>query len=170
MAAQARILYLDFDGPLHPDEVFISPRRGIHLADRVAAKGHRLFENVPVLEAVLADFPGVRIILSTSWVRARSFDFARDKLTTPLRNRVIGATFHRRYANKTDFEATPRGMQVMADAARRGLSFADWVAVDDNDEGWTPQARERLVLTDSCTGLGCTSTVDRLRQLLDQRV
>lgn len=57
------ILYLDYDGVLHPEDVYRHPRRGIYFGQTGA--GHALFENCDVLIQVLAPYPEVRIALST---------------------------------------------------------------------------------------------------------
>ena len=56
------ILYLDFDGVLHPDEVYI-------VKDKVVLRAEgRLFMWADRLAEALADRPAVRVVLSTSWV------------------------------------------------------------------------------------------------------
>ena len=57
------VLFLDFDGVLHPDAAFRT-RRGIELR----APG-KLMMHAETLENILLDYPEVRICLSTSWVR-----------------------------------------------------------------------------------------------------
>ncbi len=54
------VLYLDFDGVLHHEDVHWDPRRGAYLGG--AAGGHRLFEWIPALEQLLQEFPAVRIV------------------------------------------------------------------------------------------------------------
>jgi hypothetical protein len=40
--AKHQVLYLDFDGVLHPDEVYWHPRRGAYLREDLVAAGHAL--------------------------------------------------------------------------------------------------------------------------------
>lgn len=40
----------------------------------------------------------------------------------------------------------------------------NWIAIDDDDEGWAESARHRLVLTNGERGLGCSSAIQTLRQ------
>ncbi|MDD5297964.1 MAG: HAD domain-containing protein [Rhodocyclaceae bacterium] len=162
------ILFLDFDGPLHPDEVYHFPGQGIVLrkanlpAEYAEAE---LFCHMPLLEGVLADFPGVRIVLSTSWVPAIGFDNTKARLSPALQERVIGATFHRRYTpywhRQTRFE------QIMEHVARHRLGSC-WIAVDNDDWGWSKAHVGNLVLTDDYAGLGDPAVLDRLRQRLAQ--
>ena len=71
------LLYLDFDGVLHHDEVYFHPRRGVYLN---APPEHRLFQHVGLLESALAPYPTLQIVLSTSWVRVFSFSGALKRL------------------------------------------------------------------------------------------
>lgn len=87
-----KVLYLDFDGVLDDDEVYVHPRRGIY----IATPGRMLFESEPILEALLAPYPDVAIVLATSWVRVLTFHRAKTHLSPALQQRVIGTTFHSR--------------------------------------------------------------------------
>jgi hypothetical protein len=98
-----KVCYLDFDGVLHDEEVFWHPRRGIYLK----TPGRTLFEWLPILDELFAPHPDVKIVLSTSWVRARSFYFAKKQLTPRLQERVIGATYHRRHMRQEEFIRLP---------------------------------------------------------------
>jgi len=61
------ILFLDFDGVLHPDEVYLVHGRPVLRDDG------SLFMWAPLLAEALTPFPDVQIVLSTSWVRELSF-------------------------------------------------------------------------------------------------
>lgn len=155
------VLYLDYDGVLHPDAVFAFRGRGIVLLE----EGHELFECVPILEAILDDFPAVRLVLSTSWVRALDFKKAKARLSPALQRRVVGATFHRQM-DEIAFQQLPRGVQILEDAQRRGVS--QWVAIDNDDELWPRAHRNRLVLTDPEVGLLDTTVEHQLREKLEE--
>ncbi|HYB51328.1 MAG TPA: HAD domain-containing protein [Burkholderiaceae bacterium] len=71
------ILFLDFDGVLHPDPC---PDKG------------RLFENAQRLADTLAQFPEVAIVLSTSWRNVRPENELLEPLPATLRVRVLGIT------------------------------------------------------------------------------
>lgn len=58
--------YLDFDGVLHPEDVWCRPGWGAYVA---SPPGHRLSKHAALLAGVLAPIPEVQIVLSTSWVR-----------------------------------------------------------------------------------------------------
>jgi hypothetical protein len=142
-----KICYLDFDGVLHDDAVYYSAERGIY----VATPGRILFEWMPILEELLAPYPLVKLVLSTTWVRQRSLEFAKGKLSPALQARVIGATFDIRETQKLEFDLMSRGAQVLADVERR--LPASWFAIDNDSAGWPAAARPRLVLTDDRLGL-----------------
>lgn len=57
-----KIIYLDYDGVLHDEQVFFHPKRGIYMKtpDRI------LFEWMSILDELLRPHPDVKIVLSTS--------------------------------------------------------------------------------------------------------
>lgn len=147
-AAQGRpVIYLDYDGVLHPSEVYVTKKGGIELR----APGHSLFECAPILVRLLEPHPEVRIVLSTSWARVFHFLRAKSYLPKDLVDRVIGSTFHRRLMVAHEFGQLSRGEQILCDARRRGAG--DWVALDDDDEGWPPSIADRLIKCDPDQGL-----------------
>jgi hypothetical protein len=149
------VLYLDFDGVLHHEDVWWHPRRGTY----IKAPGHQLFEHVPLLEAALEPFPDVRIVLSTSWVRVLRFSRAVKRLSPELRQRVVGATFHTRM-NRQSFEDRPRGVQILDDVRRRQPRH--WVALDDDAEGWPESHKEHLVHTNDILGISAPGVIEAL--------
>jgi hypothetical protein len=155
-----KVLYLDFDGVLHDDAVYVSAKKGIH----IDTPGRTLFEWMPMLEQALEPYPEIQIVLSTSWVRGNSFSFAKNKLSQTLEDRVIGATFHNALMQKWDFDNMSRGMQIWADVVRRKPTA--WCALDNDAFGWPTWCRDRLVKTEDRTGIGCPDAQDRLRQML----
>lgn len=142
-----KVLYLDFDGVVHDGEVYWHVKRGIYMK----TPGRRLFEWMAILEELLAPYPDVKIVLSTSWVRVRNFNFARSMLSPALQARVIGATFHKREMRKDVFELLSRGAQVVQDAGRRQPKH--WFALDDDVEDWPKAFLGNLVATVSSKGV-----------------
>jgi hypothetical protein len=154
------VLYLDYDGVLHHENVMRHPRRGIYLD---APEEFTLFQHMPSLEALLAPYPEVRIVLSTSWVRVLGYSRTLKRLTPGLQARVIGATYHSRMHSGA-FAMLPRGVQVLDDVERRRP--ADWIALDDDDVGWPTEHRDRLVLTDERLGLSAPGAPDEFKKKL----
>ncbi|MBI6814935.1 hypothetical protein YA0032_28015 [Pseudomonas amygdali] len=85
LTAKHHVLFLDFDGVLHPDAVYLSSSGPI-LRDE-----GELFMWAPNLENVLEQFPSVSLVLSTSWVRHLGFKRAKNYLSTALSSRVVNA-------------------------------------------------------------------------------
>lgn len=166
--APLQVLYLDYDGVLHHDAVYRSPKRGIYL-DSSAAPGRRLFEWTDYLVQAVQPYPEIKIVLSTSWVRVLGYSGARRYLPPSLAARVIGATFHRRH-HRSDYVSAKskhwptRGSEVMRDVARRCPD--EWIAIDDTDNGWPVEHRDRVVLCDPTSGLSDADTRARLQAAL----
>ena len=156
------ICYLDFDGVLHDETVWLRPNRSIVLR----TPGRRLFEWESILIDLLASHPDVKIVLSTAWVRARSFAYAKRQLHKSLQPRVIGATFHSRLMVDEQFAALPRGMKIWGDVRRRNPT--DWLAIDDDSFGWPAWCRDKLVLTPGSAGISNSAVQTTIRRRLDE--
>lgn len=158
--SRLQVCYCDFDGVVHDDAVYWSPRKGIHMR----TPERTLFEWAHILEELLAPYPDVKIVLSTSWVRHKRFGFAKKQLPHGLQSRVIGATFHGRETDRRDFDHMSRGMQICADVERR--MPARWFAIDNDDRGWPTWCRDRLVKTDDRLGLSEPAVQAQIRTML----
>lgn len=153
----APILFLDFDGVLHPGKA--------HLIDgKVVLKQADvgLFAWAEILEELLAPHPAVQIMLSTSWVEVFGLDDARDFLPDALSRRVIGATWTKRVRN--EWKRCSRFEQIRRAAFREKIDR--WIAVDDDVRDWPASWAERLVAADSDLGLSAQATQDALRDRL----
>lgn len=160
------ILYLDFDGVLHHDDVWLDRHNRPYLRGAGV-----LFEYADRLTRILAPYPELKIVLSTSWVRVKRFSYSVDRLPAELRQRVVGATWHSRF--KLDDElvdwwinTSTRYEQITRDVRRRHPLH--WFALDDDAEGWPDSASAHLVRCDSSRGLGdsevCRQLEDRLAE------
>jgi|GEM_PF-856116 len=151
------VLFLDFDGVLHPDAAFRT-KRGIQLR----APGE-LMMHAKTLEIVLQDFPTVRICLSTSWVRLLGYQRARIALPPSLQERTVSATWHSRMRGVAGegYDIFTRYEQICGAVTR--ARFKRWVAVDDDPDLSWPIHDSRLVRCDPQEGLGRLSTQDELR-------
>lgn len=162
--AGSLLLSLDFDGVLHPEDVRSHRKRGVSL---VAGSGYRLFQHTTLLEQLLAPYPDIRIVLSTSWVRIYGCAGAAKRLSISLRNRVIGATFHSRMP-QNEFPALPRGLQIWVDVVRRRP--VDWLALDDDTDDWPPWCRDNLVATHAVYGISDPEVMRQLEERLQAMV
>ncbi len=165
------ILFLDYDGVLHPDEVYTRNGRPY-----LAVEG-KLFMWAHVVEDALADFPDIRIVISSSWARFLGFKRAKNALPRALAARVIGATWHSHMKFPDDgpplqypetmWDQMTRYEQIERWAKRAGIT--DWIAIDDNDEGWPEALRHHLIHTVSNLGLGHEKAARELRSILAGR-
>lgn len=158
------VLYLDFDGVLHPAEVFRQRGGGMHLPEHFRSQGHRLFEHAGLLVELLKPYPQVAVVLSTSWVQVLGYDKARGHLPLALASRVIGATYHSGMRYAAEFEQMSRGQQVLADVERRRPGA--WLAVDDDGELWPAAHAGKLVLSHPDTGISEPGVRARLEAAL----
>ncbi len=135
------ILFLDYDGVLHDAEVFIIGREPVLRSKNPKA---RLFDHAALLVEALAPRPDVRIVLSTTWVPRLGFYRAKSYLPKALQAKVIGATYHRHaHGRKADWLSYARFVQIESYVRRHQLN--DWIAVDDDDQGWPVSMRQHLV-------------------------
>lgn len=163
--AMSPVLYLDFDGVLHPAAVWLKPenRTTPVLEERYAGE-HALFEHSRTLKELLAPYPEVRLVLSTAWVLAYGIDYAASCLPGTLQARVIGSTFDIG-RDGAHFTSVARGYQVVADAKRRGLR--NWIALDDDVRDWPKGQRRRLIATDPVHGLASPLATQALARWLE---
>ncbi len=168
------ILFLDFDGILHPDAVYKQVKKPIELR----AEGS-LMMHAQILEEIIKPFD-VKIVLSTSWVRSLGYLKTVKKMPPSLAERVIGATWHTgmidrvtypyssgSYANDP-FNHITRFEQIYRHVARNRVE--NWLAIDDLHSGldvWPAEFEQRLVKTDGNLGLGCVEKQRELRQKLE---
>lgn len=150
------VLYLDFDGVLHHEDVRWTAK-GPRL---FAPEPYRLFQHVDLLASLLAAHPRVSIVLSTSWVLRYGCTGAARKLPTALADRVVGATFHSGM-DRPSFLAAPRGMQIWGDVFRR--QPVDWLAIDDDALHWPAWCRDKLVRTDEREGIGSPDIAHKIQ-------
>jgi len=153
------LLYLDFDGVLHHEAVYQHPTKGPYI--KTDAPGHQLFQHVPILEELLAPYPDVQIVLSTSWAVSPGFAKAAKKLPMELRQRCIGSTYHSAM-DKFLFREAPRGMQVWADVLRRQPRA--WLALDDDWLHWPKWALDNFVQTHPILGISAPEVRSEIEQ------
>jgi hypothetical protein len=156
------ILFMDFDGVLHPDAVFLGRSGPVLRSDG------QLFMWAGLLEAELAPFPDVRIVLSTSWVRQLGFARAKTQLPASLEARIVGSTWHssmgKDWADSVWWDQATRHGQILKYAARSSVS--NWLALDDDVEGWASGDRDKLRATTPERGISNMDTLIELRAKL----
>lgn len=143
------IMFLDFDGVVHAYAPW--PHDDVVRA--------RYFEFLPRLESVLRDFPEVRIVIASDWRLYYPLDELRAFFSADIRDRVIATTA---LEKSTSDAVGHRHLQVERFLQDSGLTGSNWVAVDDTEMNYRPDAK--LVLCRNCFGQDEES---RLRALLD---
>jgi hypothetical protein len=137
------ILFLDFDGVLHP-------------FDRPAG----VFTLLPEFERVVREFADVDIVISSAWREAHTLDQLRLFFSADIRDRIIDAT--------PIFDALSheyvREAEIMAWLRAAGRASEPWVAIDDIEWFFSPGCRN-LILVDTQIGFN-ENTERELRQRL----
>lgn len=153
----APLLFLDYDGVLHPSEVYVDQSGEAYLKEP-----GELFMWAPILLGLLAPYPEVRIVLSTSWARHYGGDVAAGRLPEPLRVRVVGSTEHQRQ--------TERGREVVTFVAANAIQDHHWLALDDNPWGWERAPRGALILCHPSVGLSRDETQEQIAERLQRLI
>lgn len=145
--ANPMILFLDFDGVLHPK-----------------GAGQQHFTRLPLLETFLRkpEFATVRVVISSTWRDAYSLSELRNFFSPDIAARIIGTT------KTLDDYATEyeRGEEIEAWLESNGATH--WVALDDDKEGFTRRLHNRLAFCDGRDGLQ-ESDLIKLREFLLDR-
>lgn len=158
------ILFLDFDGVLHPSSVFLEKSRPVLHGDG------ELFMWTPQLIEALAPYPNVKIVLSTNWVRIRGFSRVRGALPESLQHRVIGATWHSSMLDdENDYDNSSRFKQIAKYVSMKNTQH--WLAIDDlheHSENWGVSYLAHLVKTNPQLGLSDPATLAQLKEMLSR--
>jgi len=125
-----KILFLDFDGVLHP---WVS-----HRDDH--------FFYLPRLEAVLRDYPEVKIVISSDWRFTHTLERLKTKFSPDIADRVIGQTPS--LTRHTVNESGLRRREARAFLKANKLSRASWLALDDRMDLWEPIDRRIIICPD----------------------
>lgn len=153
------ILFLDFDGVLHPESVYLTGS-----GPKLGGDGE-LFMWAPILEQALMPYPQVRLVLSTSWVRHLGFSRAKKRLSPALQCRVVGSTWHssmlKAWVDQVWWDQSSRHGQIIRYVARSGAQ--SWLALDDDDLGWPVTDSHRLIRVDGSTGISDERVIDDLK-------
>ncbi len=120
-----KILFLDYDGCLHADDVYLVD--GVPVMRR---EGAQIFEHANLLAEMLEPYPEVQIVLSTTWAAKLSFVRATLYLPAALQQRVVGATLEFRGEKGDRLELAEwlelsRFDQIMRYV--RGKGLRDWL-------------------------------------------
>lgn len=133
------IIFLDFDGVLHPYGV---------------PEGPQCFTQIPVLGQLLEALPQARVVLSTTWRTSHGLEACKAFFPREFADRVIDATADR--VDNTEIPDTlwnyVREAQCWHWMRNNASADAPWVALDDEPWRFSPFCK-KLYLTDPNTGL-----------------
>ena len=153
------ILFLDFDGVLHPSDVSLINNEPVLIYPK--EPDLTLFCWTPILESILDEFDPtgeIKIILSTTWVVRLGLERARSYLPESLRNRVTGGL-------RQTVHYSPRGYLVGRHAFQKHLG-EQWIALDDSVYDWPESSIHGLVPCTSATGISDEVVIRDIKEKL----
>lgn len=123
------ILFLDFDGVLHP---FHRPTGAFAL--------------LPAFERVMRDFPEVDIVISSAWREANSLAELRRLFSPDIQPHIIDATpvLH------DDDVLFIRELEILAWLRHARREQEAWVAIDDTGWFFSPGCRNLILVEGAC--------------------
>jgi HAD domain in Swiss Army Knife RNA repair proteins len=128
------ILFLDFDGVMHP------------------FNQTNLFCREESLARFLRDFPEVEVVISSSWRETHTLKNMLTFFLTDLRSRIVGVTPVIEIRDAADVHSV-RLREIKKYLIDTGNQHSRWVALDDTPELFSPKCAE-LVLCDGNHGFG----------------
>lgn len=140
-------LYLDYDGVLHPDEVY-RHKDGTIFVKNVPGMEASLFMWADGLSQRIAN-RDVQVVLATSWVKALGFQRAMARLPEGISCKVAGSTYHS--SQRQDWDHYSRYQQIQQHATRHRIQT--WLALDNDVKDWAPGAQHHLCTCDDTTGI-----------------
>ena len=132
------ILFLDFDGVLHP---------AVNFNDAL------LLCKLPLVEDVLRRRPAVSVVISSTWRDTRTLPELRGFFSADIAPRVIDVTpAWREVQDDESFGAYVRQAEIEAWLRTAGRGWESWLAVDDQPHLFKPFCKN-LLSTNPATGL-----------------
>jgi hypothetical protein len=119
------ILFLDFDGVLHPE---------------FCNQGEELFCHRDKLELILRDYPQVEIVISSTWRQTRSLAELQALFSPDIGPRIVGVTPDWRDLPKLCevIGYYPRHVEVEGWLRQANRVWERWVVLDDRDYWFRP--------------------------------
>jgi hypothetical protein len=128
------IIFLDFDGVLHP----AYPRKTLPANENLP------FSYLPRLERVVRDFPASRIVISSSWRINRPWENVISAFSRDITARIIGAT-PVLIQKEPPYQRYTRYKEILDFLDNKNLSAVQWIALDDDPELY-PKKCQNLIL------------------------
>ena len=133
------MLFLDFDGVLHPEPCY---------------RDEDLFCCLALFENVMVDFPQVDIVICSTWRTNRDLVTLQKLFSPAIGERIIGVTPSWRDLPEL-LEVIghyPRQVEIEGWLRQQGRVWESWIALDDRAY-WFKPFLPNLVRCDSSTGL-----------------
>ena len=144
------ILFLDFDGVLHPQlrpQDYLARFPGLPGVQPPTA-GNGLFSRLPLLWRVLRDHPGIDVVFSTSWRERHDFRQLVEKATQgggeDMAHRFVGVLPVIEIRSADDLPNI-RYREILQYLREHGREAEAWLALDD-DAALFPSGCPNLVL------------------------
>ncbi len=132
------ILFLDFDGVLHPS-ICVSD------ADLLCRR--------PLLESVLRDAPHIDIVISSTWRETRTLNQLQAMFSPDIGVRIVGVTPQwQEIQDPTVMGTYVRQAEIEAWLWQSDRAWESWIALDDQPWLFRPFL-PNLVRSDPATGL-----------------
>lgn len=125
-----KILFLDFDGVLHPD-------------------GVALFSQLGVFEEYLSQMPDVEVVISSTWREDHSLEELKKYFSHSVQDRIVGTTPS--LEDGYDCGGRQREIQAFLDSASLNSTNCAWIALDDMQLFFESDC-PNLIVTDSSKG------------------
>lgn len=107
------LLFLDFDGVLHPQ------------TEGEVVSREEAFCHLPKLEEILRNYPAVRIVISSTWREHFSLTQLRERFSADIRPRIVGTTpVH-------EYHSARRENEILEWLKENNEGEANWLALDD---------------------------------------
>lgn len=149
--ADTMLLFLDFDGVLHPQYSGTSTPEDI------------VFCHLPSFENIMRDFPDVEIVLSTTWRHQFSVENLRSRFSHDIQPRIVGVT-PLVQCEEGQYVHGQREQEILQWLLEANRSDEDWVALDDTN--WQfPIHRDKVIACVSYIGFD-DSAAESLRKRL----
>ena len=146
------LLFLDFDGVLHPEPCY---------------RDEDLFCRRPLFEAVMREAPSVEIVITSTWRETRDLETLRGFFSDDIAVRIIGVTPSWLDLLALAEEIGPtylRQIEIEGFLRQQNRVWESWIALDDKAH-WFRPFLPNLVLCDAKTGL-CEQSAATLRRRL----
>lgn len=124
------ILFLDFDGVLHP----LDREEGV-------------LTHLPRFERVMRDHPDIDLVVSSAWREEHSLEALRAFFTPDVGGRIIGSTPIFEFLD----HSYVRQAEITAWLREHEREGTQWIALDDSDWLFAPNC-PNLILVDAETG------------------